>query len=48
MNDQTFPLGLMHLNKLRDTKKIKIDRFKFSYVGEDEDASEDETTLSTQ
>lgn len=37
----------MHLNKLRDIKRIKLDRFKFSSVGEDEDTSDDETPTAT-
>lgn len=43
-NDQVFPLGSMHLNKLRDIKRIKIDRFKFSSVGEEEETSDEEST----
>lgn len=43
-NDQIFPLGSMHLNKLRDIKRIKIDRFKFSSVGEEEETSDEEST----
>jgi len=37
----------MHLNKLRDIKRIKLDRFKFSSVGEDEDTSEEESSTAT-
>jgi hypothetical protein len=33
----------MHLNKLRDIKRIKMDRFKFSSVGEEDDTSDDES-----
>ncbi len=47
-NDQVFPLGSMHLNKLRDIKRIKLDRFKFSSVGEDEETSEEEGTAQKQ
>jgi len=47
-NDQIFPLGSMHLNKLRDIKRIKLDRFKFSSVGEDEETSDEESTASSQ
>lgn len=35
----------MHLNKLRDIKRIKSDRFKFSSVGEDEETSDEEGTV---
>lgn len=35
----------MHLNKLRDIKRIKQDRFKFSAVGEDDETSDEETTI---
>ncbi len=41
-NDQIFPLGSMHLNKLRDIKRIKQDKFKFSSVGEDDETSDEE------
>lgn len=34
----------MHLNKLRDIKRIKCDKFKFSSVGEDEDTSDEEAS----
>ena len=46
-NDQVFPLGSMHLNKLREIKRIKLDRFKFSSVGEDEETSDEESTGSS-
>ena len=36
----------MHLNKLRDVKRIKMDRFKFSVVGEDDDSSDEEQSPS--
>ena len=36
----------MHLNKLRDIKRIKMDRFKFASVGEDDDTSDDESGTS--
>jgi hypothetical protein len=32
----------MHLNKLRDIKRIKSDKFKFSSVGEDDETSDDD------
>jgi hypothetical protein len=39
----------MHLNKLRDIKKIKGEAFKFSRIGaDDEDESSDENELDTE
>ena len=43
-NDQIFPLGSMHLNKLRDIKRITMQKFKFSSVGEEEETSDEEGT----
>ena len=40
-NEQNIPLGAMHLNKLRDIKRIKNEVFKFSKIGADDD---DETS----
>ena len=40
--DSIFNLGQMHLNKLRDIKRIKGERFKLSAVGEEDDTSDDE------
>jgi hypothetical protein len=41
------PLGQMHLNKLRDIKKIKNEVFKFSRIGaDDDDDSSDEDESS--
>lgn len=42
-NDLSVPLGSMHLNKLRDIKKIKGEPFRFSRIGadDDEDSSDD-------
>ena len=41
--DQIIPLGNMHLNKLRDIKRIKGESFKFSRIGHAEaDSSDDE------
>jgi len=37
----------MHLNKLRDIKKIKSDRFKFSSVGEDDETSDEEAVSNS-
>lgn len=41
-NDQIFSLGQMHLNKLRDIKQIKGDKFKLSTIENDEDTSDEE------
>mmetsp|Transcript_31644 Transcript_31644/g.36120 ORF Transcript_31644/g.36120 Transcript_31644/m.36120 type:complete len:183 (+) Transcript_31644:3-551(+) len=42
-NDQIYPFGCMHLNRLRDIKLIKEDEFVFSSVGaEYEDSSEED------
>jgi len=40
----SIPLGNMHLNKLRDIKKIKGEKFSFSRIGQadDDDSSEEE------
>jgi len=39
----------MHLNKLRDIKKIKNEVFKFSRIGADDDSSsDDDETLEKQ
>jgi len=41
--DSNIPLGCMHLNKLRDIKKIKGEKFSFSRIGQaDDDDSDDE------
>jgi hypothetical protein len=34
----------MHLNKLRDIKRITMQKFKFSTVGEEEETSDEEGT----
>jgi tubulin polyglutamylase complex subunit 2 len=31
--DMSIPLGNMHLNKLRDIKKVKGEKFSFSRIG---------------
>jgi hypothetical protein len=36
----------MHLNKLRDIKRIKMDRFKYSSVGEEEETSDEESSTA--
>lgn len=41
-NDQIFNLGQMHLNKLRDIKRIKGEHFVFSTIAGDESPTEDE------
>ena len=41
-NDLSVPLGQMHMNKLRDIKKIKGETYKFSRIGADDDDSDDE------
>jgi tubulin polyglutamylase complex subunit 2 len=41
--DQEIPLGNMHLNKLRDIKRIKGESFKFGRIGQnDADSSDDD------
>jgi len=49
-SDQNVPLGSMHLNKLRDIKKIKNEIFKFSRIGADdqEDSEDEEDTIEKQ
>lgn len=45
-NDQVYPLGCMHLNRLRDIKQIKEDDFQFGSVGiEYEDSDSEEPDL---
>ena len=41
-NDQIYPLGSMHLNRLRDIKLFEEDHFVFSAVGRDYEESESE------
>jgi hypothetical protein len=41
-NDQIYPLGCMHLNRLRDIKAIKEDDFVFSSVGAEYEESDEE------
>ena len=38
----SIPLGNMHLNKLRDIKKIKGEKFTFSRIGLADDDERDE------
>jgi tubulin polyglutamylase complex subunit 2 len=42
-NDQIFSLGQMHLNKLRDIKRIKGEHFKFSSLAGDDSSDEDDS-----
>jgi hypothetical protein len=42
-NDMIFSLGQMHLNKLRDIKKIQGEHFTFSTIAGDDSADEDES-----
>lgn len=45
-NDQIYPFGCMHLNRLRDIKPIKEDEFIFSSIGSEyEESEEDEMEL---
>jgi hypothetical protein len=46
-NDQIFPLGSMHLNKLRDIKRIKEGKFKFGQVGEEDEDSDDDSSTNS-
>jgi len=41
-NDMVFNLGMMHLNKLREIKRIREDKFRFASMVDDDDSSEDE------
>ena len=47
-NDQSIPLGQMHMNKLRDIKKIKGEKFTFSRIGADDDESSDDEDENKQ
>ena len=42
-NDMIFNLGQMHLNKLREIKRIKEDRFRFASLADDDDSSDYDT-----
>ena len=42
-NDMVFNLGQMHLNKLREIKRIREDRFRFASMVDEDDSSEDES-----
>ena len=41
-NDMVFSLGMMHLNKLREIKRIREEKFRFASMVDDDDSSEDE------
>jgi hypothetical protein len=49
-SDQSVPLGSMHLNKLRDIKRIKNEIFAFSRIGaeDDEDSENDSEVIEKQ
>ena len=38
-----FNLGQMHLNKLREIKRIKDEKFRFASMIDEDDSSDDET-----
>ena len=42
-NDMVFNLGMMHLNKLREIRRIRDEKFRFASMVDDDDSSEDET-----
>ena len=42
-NDMIFNLGQMHLNKLREIKRIKDEKFRFASMIDEDDSSDDET-----
>ena len=44
----SIPLGNMHLNKLRDIKKIKGEKFTFSRIGLADDAESSEEDKEDQ
>lgn len=46
--DMSIPLGNMHLNKLRDIKKIKGEKFTFSRIGQADDAESSEEEKEDQ
>ena len=41
-NEMIFNLGQMHLNKLREIKRFKDDKFRFSSLCDEDDSSDDE------
>ena len=42
-NDMVYNLGQMHLNKLREIKRIKDDKFRFASLADEDDSSEDDS-----
>lgn len=38
-----FNLGQMHLNKLREIKRIKDEKFRFASMIDEDDSSDEET-----
>lgn len=47
-NDMVFNLGQMHLNKLREIKRIREDRYRFSTMVDADDSSDDEASDSNE
>ena len=41
-NDMIFNLGQMHLNKLREIKRFKDEKFRFANLCDEDDSSDDE------
>ena len=41
-NEMLFNLGQMHLNKLREIKRIREDRFRFASMVDQDDSDDDE------
>ena len=42
-NDMVYNLGQMHLNKLREIKRINEDKFRFASLADVDDSSEDDS-----
>ena len=43
-----FNLGQMHLNKLREIKRFKDDKFRFANLCDEDDSSDDENNESSE
>ena len=41
-NDMVFNLGQMHLNKLREIKRIREEKFRFASMVDEDDSSDEE------
>ena len=41
-DDMIFNLGQMHLNKLREIKRFKDEKFRFANICDEDDSSDDE------